>query len=108
MDILDSKCGGIGFLKRLNHFYPIPVLLVSSISKVSSSLASSAFRSGVIDFFDKDTLNHFPNARSSLNFPLTEKIKTLASRSFSERNGKNIYFLNTKNYLKNRSLFDWN
>ena len=37
MDILDPQAGGIGFLKRLNHFYPRPVLPISPMRKMSFS-----------------------------------------------------------------------
>ena len=61
MDILDPQSGGIEFLKRINQFYPRPVLLISSVSKMPFHLALSAFKVGAIDIVDKDALFLFAN-----------------------------------------------
>lgn len=77
MDILDPQSGGIGFLKRLNHFYPRPVLLISPMSKMPSELALSAFKSGATDIIDKDNMRLFNDYPSSGDTTLTEKIRQI-------------------------------
>ncbi|MGA1840735.1 MAG: response regulator [bacterium] len=59
MDILDPRSGGIGFLKRLQHFHPIPVILISPVSKMTFRMAVSAFELGNIRIIDKDSLDIF-------------------------------------------------
>jgi len=81
MDILDPQSGGIEFLKRLNRFYPRPVLLVSPTSKMPFHLFLSAFDAGVIDIIDKDTLILFGNILSSQDF-FVSKIRTIVSNFF--------------------------
>ena len=75
MDILDPQSGGIGFLRRLNHFYPRPVLLVSPISKMSPQLALSAFEAGASDIIDKESLGLFRSIPATDDLSLSEKIK---------------------------------
>ena len=80
MDILDPRSGGIGFLKRLQHFHPIPVILISPVSKMTFSMAVSAFEHGATQIIDKDTLDIFQgNSLSSEVSSLFEHIRTVAS-----------------------------
>lgn len=81
MDILGPQSGGIEFLKRLNRFYPRPVLLVSPLTKIPFNLFLSIFDTGVIDIIDKDTLILFENILSSHDFFIS-KVKTIASNFF--------------------------
>jgi len=79
MDILDPHSGGLEFLERLNRFSPRPVLLLTSLSKMPSQLALSAFKAGATDFIDKDTLLLLDSSPLSEGFFLTNKIKAIAN-----------------------------
>jgi len=76
MDILDPQSGGIEFLKRINQFYPRPVLLISSVSKMLFHLALSTFKLGVTDIIDKDALFFFQVSLMSFFF-LRKKLALL-------------------------------
>jgi len=79
MDILDPHSGGLEFLERLNRFSPRPVLLLTSLSKMPSQLALSAFKAGATDFIDKDTLLLLDSSPLSKGFFLIDKIKAIAN-----------------------------
>ncbi|MGA1843349.1 MAG: response regulator [bacterium] len=83
MDILDPESGGIGFLRRLHHFCPKPVILLSPMSKMTFSLVLSAFKVGAYEIIDKENLDLFDRLPSSRDLFLA-KIKRIASQ-FSTR-----------------------
>lgn len=79
MDILGPHSGGIEFIKRLNRFYPKPVLLLTPLRKMPSDLAISAFEAGVADLIDKDTIGLFDGISTSEGFSICKKIREMAS-----------------------------
>jgi chemotaxis response regulator CheB len=80
MDILNPRSGGIGFLKRLQHFHPVPVVLISPVKRMTFRMAASAFELGVVRIIDKESLDIFrKNGNPSRGLPFFEHIKLAAS-----------------------------
>ena len=79
MDILDPRSGGIGFLKRLHHFHPLPVILISPMSKVPFQMVVSAFKLGAIRIIDKESPDVFRRNNSPFQgLPFFGQIKKSA------------------------------
>ncbi|MGA1865303.1 MAG: response regulator [bacterium] len=80
MDIMDPRSGGIGFLKRLQHFHPIPVMLISPVSRMPFRMVVSAFKLGATRIIDKESLDIFrKNGSPSKGLSFFEHIKLAAS-----------------------------
>lgn len=91
MDILDPECGGIGFLRRLHHFCPKPVIVLSPMSKMSFSLVLSAFKVGAHEIIDKENLDLLDKLPSSRALFLS-KIKRIALQSSARLPGDSVVF----------------
>ncbi len=75
LDIEMPRMDGITFLKKLMKHYPLPVIIVSSLTPKGSELAMEALNSGAIDVMCK------PGAAYSigdLSIELCEKVKAAA------------------------------
>jgi two-component system, chemotaxis family, protein-glutamate methylesterase/glutaminase len=76
LDIEMPRMDGLTFLRKLMKHFPIPVLIVSSLTPAGSDLAMEALRSGAVDVVCK------PGAAYSVGHmsgDLREKIKAAAS-----------------------------
>ena len=91
MDILDPECGGIDFLRRLHHFCPKPVILLSPMSKMSFPMVLSAFKVGAHEIIDKENLDLFDRLPSSRDIFLA-KIKRIASQFSARASGDSVVF----------------
>ena len=56
LDIIMPKLDGLSFLKKLQQYFPKPVVIVSTIAKDSSRVAENAINYGAAEVIDKDTL----------------------------------------------------
>jgi chemotaxis receptor (MCP) glutamine deamidase CheD len=56
LDIIMPKLDGLSFLKKLQQFYPKPVVIVSTIAKDSSRVAENAVKYGAAEVIDKESL----------------------------------------------------
>lgn len=76
LDIEMPRMDGITFLRRLMKYYPLPVIIVSSLTPKGSILALEALDSGALEVISK------PNAAYSvgdMSIQLAEKIRAIAS-----------------------------
>jgi two-component system chemotaxis response regulator CheB len=53
LDLEMPRMDGISFLKRLMHFHPLPVVVISSIAEGGSEVALEALRLGAVDVLAK-------------------------------------------------------
>lgn len=53
LDIEMPRMDGISFLKRLMHFCPMPVIIISSLTQASSETSLEALRNGAVDVMGK-------------------------------------------------------
>src|SRR5215213_6461503 len=53
LDIEMPRMDGLTFLKRLMHYHPLPVIIVSSVGQASSEVALEALRQGAVEVLAK-------------------------------------------------------
>lgn len=75
LDVEMPRMDGLTFLKKLMHYYPLPVIIVSSLTPKASSLAMEALESGAVEVLCKPG-----NAYSvgDMGVQLKEKIRAAA------------------------------
>lgn len=56
LDIIMPKLDGLSFLKKLQRYYPKPVVIISTIAKDSSKVAENAVEYGAAEVIDKEAL----------------------------------------------------
>ena len=56
LDIIMPKLDGLSFLKKLQQYYPKPVVIVSTIAKDSSRVSGNAVKYGAAEVIDKEAL----------------------------------------------------
>ncbi|MGD2095727.1 MAG: response regulator [Phycisphaerales bacterium] len=56
LDIIMPKLDGLSFLKKLQQYYPKPVVVVSTIAKDNSKVAENAVKCGASEVIDKEAL----------------------------------------------------
>lgn len=78
LDIEMPRMDGIEFLKRLMPQYPIPVVMVSSMTKEGSRITLEALAAGAVDFVLKPSSN-VGSGLNEMMGELTEKVKVAAS-----------------------------
>lgn len=76
LDIEMPKMDGITFLKKLMKYYPLPVIIVSSLTPKGSELALEAIDSGAIDVMCKPGASY---SIGDMSITLIEKIKAAAN-----------------------------
>jgi two-component system chemotaxis response regulator CheB len=57
LDIVMPKMDGVTFLKKLMVYYPIPVIICSTIAKAGSQAELRSDKIGAVDVIDKESLN---------------------------------------------------
>jgi two-component system chemotaxis response regulator CheB len=80
LDIEMPRMDGLTFLRKLMKFYPMPVIVVSSLSQKGSQAAYQAMSSGAVDVVGKPASSQ---QLKQLALELQEKIKAAASAKLS-------------------------
>lgn len=75
LDIEMPRMDGITFLKKLMHYYPLPVIIVSSLTNKGSKLALEALTIGALEVLSKPTLAY---SVDDMGVQLAEKIRAVA------------------------------
>jgi two-component system chemotaxis response regulator CheB len=57
LDIVMPKMDGVTFLKKLMVYYPVPVIICSTIAKAGSQAELRSDKIGAVDVIDKESLN---------------------------------------------------
>ncbi|MBN2281741.1 MAG: chemotaxis response regulator protein-glutamate methylesterase [Candidatus Marinimicrobia bacterium] len=76
LDIEMPKMDGISFLKKLMKYYPLPVIVVSSLTRKGSAIAMEAIEEGALEVMSK------PGAAytvGDMSIQLADKIKAVAT-----------------------------
>ncbi|MBN1141281.1 MAG: chemotaxis response regulator protein-glutamate methylesterase [Deltaproteobacteria bacterium] len=79
LDVEMPKMDGIEFLRRLMPQYPLPVVMVSSLTQKGKQITLDALDAGAVDFVTKPTSN-VAQSLSTMILALCEKVK-IASRA---------------------------
>jgi len=76
LDVEMPRMDGITFLKKLMHYHPVPVIIVSSLTKKGGALALEAMESGAVDVMCKPGSAY---SVSDMSVALSDKIRAAAS-----------------------------
>lgn len=85
-DVEMPKMDGIEFVKRLIPQYPLPVIMVSGLSKT----VFDALNAGAVDFVSKPELSSI-NEVESFIYELAEKVKIAATANMESMNSRDNY-----------------
>src|ERR1035441_7656275 len=75
LDIEMPRMDGITFLKKLMHFHPMPVIVISSLTQSSCEISLEALRIGAVDVMGKPG---GPYSIGELRESLPEKLRAAA------------------------------
>lgn len=78
LDVEMPRMDGITFLKRLMHYMPLPVIMVSSLTQAGAKTTLEALEAGAVDFVPKPH-SHIYDGKDEMRDELIAKIK-IASR----------------------------
>lgn len=78
LDVEMPRMDGITFLKRLMHYMPTPVIMVSSLTQSGAKTTLDALEAGAVDFVPKPH-SHIYDGKETMREELLAKIK-IASR----------------------------
>lgn len=84
LDIEMPRMNGVKFLRRLMPQYPVPVIIVSSLTKLGAAVTFDALAAGAIDFVLKPPANQ-PDAIPAMIEEVVEKVKMAALVDVSHR-----------------------
>lgn len=79
LDVEIPRMDGITFLKRLMHYMPLPVIMVSSLTQSGAKTTLEALEAGAVDFVGKPH-SHIYDGKDEMREELLTKIK-LASKA---------------------------
>ncbi|QOY55784.1 chemotaxis response regulator protein-glutamate methylesterase [Candidatus Sulfurimonas marisnigri] len=77
LDVEMPRMDGITFLRKLMKYMPIPVVMVSSITKKGARTTLDALEAGAVDFVAKPHSNIYENS-DEIRSELLEKVKSAA------------------------------
>lgn len=74
LDVEMPRMDGITFLKKLMHYMPIPVVMVSSLTQSGAKTTLQALEAGAVDFVPK-LHSHIYDSKDEMKDELIEKVK---------------------------------
>ncbi len=99
LDVEMPKMDGVEFLKRLMPQYPLPVVMVSSMTREGSRVTLDALAAGAVDFVLKPGVNIGTGLKEMIH-ELTEKVKIAAFADVSKWKGEPIVESPGRQYQK--------
>lgn len=94
LDVEMPRMDGITFLKRLMHYMPIPVIMVSSLTQAGAKTTLEALEAGAVDFVAKPHSNIY-DGKDEMRDELIAKIKVASKAKVQQRILRNIQQANT-------------
>ncbi|MBU0632758.1 chemotaxis response regulator protein-glutamate methylesterase [bacterium] len=77
LDVEMPRMDGITFLKKLMHYMPVPVIMVSSLTQSGAKTTLEALEAGAVDFVPKPH-SYIYDGKDEMKDELLSKIKTAA------------------------------
>lgn len=84
LDVEMPRMDGITFLKKLMHYMPIPVVMVSSLTQSGAKTTLDALEAGAVDFVAKPHSNIY-DVKDEMRKELLEKVKSAAKAKVFQR-----------------------
>lgn len=84
LDVEMPRMDGITFLKRLMHYMPVPVIMVSSLTQNGAKTTLEALEAGAIDFVPKPH-SHIYDGKDEMRDELLSKIKVASKVRVQKR-----------------------
>lgn len=94
LDVEMPRMDGITFLKRLMHYMPIPVIMVSSLTQNGAKTTLEALESGAVDFVPKPH-SHIYDGKEEMREELLSKIKIASKVKVIQRVLRDAQHANT-------------
>jgi two-component system chemotaxis response regulator CheB len=94
LDLEMPRMDGLTFMKKLMQFYPIPTIIVSSLTQKGSKMAMEAFDAGALEVISKPSSAY---SVGDLRFQLADKIRAVSKVDLKKKkiNGtENIKLVN--------------
>ncbi|MDD2368931.1 MAG: chemotaxis response regulator protein-glutamate methylesterase [Sulfuricurvum sp.] len=84
LDVEMPRMDGITFLKRLMHYMPVPVIMVSSLTQNGAKTTLEALEAGAVDFVAKPH-SHIYDGKEEMRDELLSKIKVASKVRVQKR-----------------------
>ena len=94
LDVEMPRMDGITFLKKLMHYMPVPVVMVSSLTQSGAKTTLEALEAGAVDFVPK-LHSHIYDSKDQMKDELLAKIKTASKARVFKKELKNASQANT-------------
>lgn len=94
LDVEMPRMDGITFLKKLMHYMPLPVIMVSSLTQSGAKTTLEALEAGAIDFVAKPH-SHIYDGKNEMRDELISKIKAAAKAKVFKKELNNQIQANT-------------
>ena len=103
LDVEMPKMNGVEFLRRLMPQYPLPVVMVSSLTKKGKRIALDALEAGAIDFVAKPSAD-LGHGLDNMVMELCTKVKIASTANVSHWKKKRPPFSTAKQPLASEEL----
>ena len=91
LDVEMPRMDGVEFLRRLMPQYPLPVLMVSSVTQKGKQITLDALEAGAVDFVSKPTTD-MARGLNNMLMELRTKVKIASTVNVSHWKGKKLSF----------------
>ncbi|MDR2613272.1 MAG: response regulator [Deltaproteobacteria bacterium] len=89
LDIVMPKMDGVTFLKKLMVYYPLPVIICSTIAKSGSAAELRSDKIGAVDVIDKESLNLY-HGLETVKKILVPKIRAAARTRVTRKSKEEV------------------
>ncbi|MDR1870534.1 MAG: response regulator [Deltaproteobacteria bacterium] len=89
LDIVMPKMDGVTFLKKLMVYFPVPVIICSTIAKAGSQAELRSDKIGAVDVIDKESLNLY-HGLDTVKKILIPKIRAAAKTTVSKKSKEEV------------------
>jgi two-component system chemotaxis response regulator CheB len=89
LDIVMPKMDGVTFLKKLMVYYPVPVIICSTIAKSGSQAELRSDKIGAVDVIDKESLNLY-HGLDTVKKILIPKIRAAAATTVTKKTKEQV------------------
>jgi two-component system chemotaxis response regulator CheB len=89
LDIVMPKMDGVTFLKKLMVYFPVPVIICSTIAKAGSQAELRSDKIGAVDVIDKESLNLY-HGLDTVKQILIPKIRAAARTSVTKKTKEQV------------------